>query len=124
MELVIGGYAQGKVGYVLKRYGLSQEDVTDTLDGTHRVVNRLDQIIREKYIHAENVKDIVLNYADQYPDTIFICNEVGCGLVPMEREQREIRDLTGQICCLLAERAVRVHRVICGIGSLLKGSIV
>ena len=49
-----------------------------------------------------------------------VTNEIGCGLVPVDAEEREWREASGRVNCLLAERASRVIRVVCGIGLVLK----
>ena len=46
---------------------------------------------------------------------------IGCGIVPMDPFQREVREQTGRVCTALAGKARRVHRVICGIGTVIKG---
>ena len=51
---------------------------------------------------------------------VVICNEVGCGLVPVQAEQREQRERAGRLCALLAARADRVVRMVCGIPLLIK----
>lgn len=48
------------------------------------------------------------------------CDEVGCGVVPMDKKQILYREAVGRSCCILAERAERVTRVICGIGVIIK----
>lgn len=50
-----------------------------------------------------------------------ICNEVGCGLVPVDPAEREARERTGRLCIQLAQKADRVVRVVCGVGTAIKG---
>ena len=49
--------------------------------------------------------------------------ELGGGLVPIERAEREKREAAGRLACLLAERANTVVRVCCGLGQVLKGEL-
>ena len=49
-----------------------------------------------------------------------ICNEVGCGLVPIQAEERQRREAVGRLCCQLAERAEAVYRISCGLAIRLK----
>ena len=51
---------------------------------------------------------------------MLICDEVGCGVTPLDRGEREWRELVGRICCELAEGAQAVYRVRCGLGERLK----
>ena len=55
------------------------------------------------------------------PDVVILCNEVGSGVVPMDREERAWRERVGRTCCALAEQAERVERLFCGIPTVLKG---
>ena len=54
------------------------------------------------------------------PNAIVTCDEVGCGVVPMDKEDRSWRERVGRTCCRLAERASAVYRVTCGLGVRLK----
>ena len=54
------------------------------------------------------------------PAVAVVCDEIGCGVVPVDAFERAWREETGRICCMLAERAARVDRVFCGIATCLK----
>ena len=56
----------------------------------------------------------------QEPDTIIVCNELGCGVVPMDAFDRAWRERTGRLTCALAAQAEAVYRVTCGIGTRIK----
>lgn len=53
-------------------------------------------------------------------DSVIICDEVGLGIVPADKEERIYRQAVGRLCCRLAERADSVERVFCGIGMRIK----
>lgn len=44
----------------------------------------------------------------------------GCGLVPIQAEERQRREAVGRLCCQLAERAEAVYRISCGLAIRLK----
>jgi adenosyl cobinamide kinase/adenosyl cobinamide phosphate guanylyltransferase len=111
MILIIGGAGQGKLNDVLERSGLTREQVSETLPTTKPIVYGLHQITRE---HPELT-------VDDLPDGILICDEIGCGVVPMSPEERDWRERTGRLCCAIAQRAQRVERIFCGIPMVLKG---
>ncbi len=54
---------------------------------------------------------------------VVIATEVGGGVVPTDRAEREARERAGRLNCLLAERADAVVRVFCGIPTLIKGEL-
>ena len=51
---------------------------------------------------------------------IIVCDELGCGVVPMDAFERAWRERTGRIGCELAKQAEAVYRVTCGIGTRIK----
>ena len=56
-------------------------------------------------------------------EKIVISTETGCGIVPVDKEERILREHIGRLNCLLAEKAETVVRVFCGIPVVLKGSL-
>lgn len=49
-----------------------------------------------------------------------VCREVGCGVVPMDRGDRDRREAVGRLCCDLAREAEAVYRLQCGLAMRLK----
>ncbi len=54
------------------------------------------------------------------PSVVIICNEVGCGIVPVDRTDRLYRETVGRCLCRLAEYSQVVERIVCGLGMRLK----
>ena len=69
----------------------------------------------------ENLDTLAGRLAEQYP--VVIATEVGGGVVPIDPAQRRARERAGRLACLLAQRAERVVRVVCGIPTVLKRSL-
>lgn len=138
MRLVIGGAYQGKLAYAKETYGIKKE--TDILDGEqcelvlpekvsilyhlHGYIKRMlaDGIHKEQEL--ADIHDLIYenlqNVMAHNPDVIFISDEIGYGIVPVEAFNRIYREEAGRICCKLAQQAVSVTRVICGIGTVIK----
>lgn len=57
---------------------------------------------------------------EKNPDIIICSTELGCGIVPIEEFDRNWREVTGRLCCMLAKEAKAVYRVNCGIGMQIK----
>lgn len=55
------------------------------------------------------------------PDVVIIANELGCGVVPMDAFDRNFRETEGRLLTRLAKKSTEVHRVVCGIGTVIKG---
>ena len=115
MKLIVGGLGQGMLAWALKEYHLTDADVARTPAEamTRPVLDNLEELLRDP--------DIVLAPILQHtPDIILICRELGCGVVPLDRGQRDWREHVGRVCCDLAAQADTVVRVCCGIGQVLK----
>ena len=130
MELYIGGFAQGKLGYVKAQCPSAKvfENLEDFMNagansncGT--ILNGLHLIIKQMLaggIKADEVERSIMPLAENSPDTAIICNEIGCGIVPLDKDERLYRELTGRILVKLASKADKVVRITCGIPQRIK----
>ena len=109
MRLIIGGRHQGKLDYALS-LGYTMADVATSPPTDKPILYGLQNLTRTNPDLTE--ADI--------PDCIVICDELGCGVVPLDPEERAWRERTGRLCCQLAKRASQVDRVFCGIATALK----
>ena len=57
---------------------------------------------------------------ERNPQVCILTNEVGYGVVPVEAFDRKYREMVGRVCEQLAARSEEVHRVVCGIGMVIK----
>lgn len=113
MILIVGGAGQGKLDYVLSRTGWGPEDVAHTPEEAES---------RPVFDGLEAWPELdVDRLLSANPGVVLICREVGCGVVPVEPEQRAWREAVGRLCCELARRAERVERIFCGLPMVLKG---
>ena len=115
MILVIGGYASGKRQYVKSQLGYKDTDISDGVIDEHPVVYNLQDIVSKAPGRADEL------FCELEEKQVVVCNEVGCGLVPVSAEERIAREVTGRLCVKLAQKAQRVVRMQCGIASVIKG---
>ncbi|MEG0090627.1 MAG: bifunctional adenosylcobinamide kinase/adenosylcobinamide-phosphate guanylyltransferase [Oscillospiraceae bacterium] len=121
MELILGGAYQGKCAYALALYNLTDSDVADArLDATKKIICSLHTYIYNQLKQGQNPRQEIEKFADENPSTVFICDEIGCGIVPIDPLEREYRDTVGRVCCMLAQKSSRVHRLVCGIPTVIK----
>lgn len=127
MELYIGGYAQGKLEYVLIKNGLESKNVADgafeeleVLGPEKKIINHFHEWFLLKLQQKEEPEKAIEQILSKRRDLIIISNEVGCGIVPMEEEQRQYRERLGRCLCDIAKKADRVERIICGLGQRIK----
>ena len=124
MRLVIGGYAQGKLNYVLRTYHLDEGQVVggEMPEGTDKTVvfNHLHSWVKERILAGGNPERELEAMVERWPDCILISDEIGNGIVPLEAGEREYRERLGRMLVELAKRADSVERVFCGIGQRIK----
>lgn len=56
----------------------------------------------------------------EHPDAVIVADEIGCGVVPIDRNDRAWREAAGRALCVLAQKSESVTRVVCGIGVRIK----
>ena len=131
MKLVIGGAFQGKTSYAKDTYHI-QEGWIDgrscgmeeifSCSGIHHFHEYAKRMMRDgSLLDLEHqAEDFAEKLFRRNPDIVIVSNELGCGVVPVDKEDRTWRELVGRLCTSLAARADEVVRVMCGIGMNLK----
>ena len=135
MKLVIGGYAQGKLRCVLQDIGPENARVwdgdlhreaegsaeekipeeTEDSGGKTTVINHFHLWVKDRLEQGGCPEEEIRPVLEKRPDCVIISDEIGNGIVPMERTEREYRERTGRILVELAARADEVERILCGI---------
>ena len=118
MILVIGGAGQGKLDALLRNTTYTKADVTCALGEDKPVLYGLHDAVRTALAAGMTQEQIG---AELMWHAAVICDEVGSGVVPVDRFEREWREVVGRICCEIAKEADAVVRVFCGIPMVLKG---
>lgn len=132
MQLIIGGYAQGKLAYALKQINGEPYRVFDgklpemeqskepAAQETIVILYHLHLWIREQILCGEKPEEKLTALIKREQRLIVISDEIGNGIVPVDAFEREYRERTGRILVELADQADEVVRVICGIGQKIK----
>ncbi len=133
MKLVIGGYAQGKLCYVLSKTGLQPDAVWDKVPTKEEleeknsinqdapvIVNHLHLWVRGRILEGGCPEEEVMDFLSVCENCVIISDEIGNGIVPVEPFEREYRERAGRLLVRLADRAEEVERVLCGIGQRIK----
>lgn len=131
MYLVVGGANQGKLAWARRQFDLADGEIADgarleltpgelpdladhrALCGLHLLLARFSGVDAAAF-------SAWLDALAARPGFVVLCDEVGAGLVPIERAEREHRELVGRSCCALAAQAEGVWRVFCGLPQRLK----
>lgn len=128
MILITGGSFQGKKAYAMDLFKIMEKELVDgatcPLDALYeaKAVAHFHEYLKRllEQDKAPEPSAFVEKLTEENPEVILISNELGYGVVPIERFDRIYREYTGRVCCEIAKRAVQVHRVVCGIGTVIK----
>lgn len=124
VKIITGGAYQGKLAYARRLYpGMSWTDGKSCgLDeiGTCSAVYAFHEFVKRWMEAGRSSAELTALLLEEKKERIIVCDEIGCGLVPVDAFEREYREETGRIMTALAERAERVDRVVCGIGTRIR----
>lgn len=110
MILVTGPFYSGKSAY-------AETLVQNSCAGLCRICRDAQNLAAD----CEDLPALARRLAEEYD--IVLVTEVGGGVVPVDAEQRRKREAAGRLSCLLADRAVCVVRIFCGLPLVLKGEL-
>ena len=126
MILIFGGYYQGKLAYALEKSSMTESDVYGCSEhdaitpSGQKIIYELDKwllaLVKEGLDTDKEVEKLIAKNSD----AIVICNDISCGIVPIDRELRKWRESVGKALTRLARESGEVIRVFCGIPTILK----
>lgn len=128
MVLITGGANHGKQNYAKEKY-TAVEFIDGAVCAEETILNCGGMFHFHKYIEnrmregkkLEDLLEMVEKIQKQNPDLILVTDEIGYGIVPVDPFFREYREVHGRVCTKIASYAKEVHRVMCGIGTVIKG---
>lgn len=126
--LVIGGACQGKTEWVQENFPDYKSVSPEMLLRENRegkmtsgvYINRFHMILKQWIQNGRDYQEAVA-LLRQNPSWLIVCDEIGNGIVPIEKDDREWRECTGRALCDLAKDADEVYRIHCGISVKIKG---
>ena len=125
MILVIGWANQGKTLYATEKFQVSRWIFGGDCDMeeifTAQGICHFEALVERMIKEEKDVKSFLEKLIKLNSDIIIVSNELGCGLVPVDAFLRRFREEHGRACTFLAAQAKEVHRVFCGIGTVIKG---
>lgn len=148
MKLILGGAYQGKLDFAFRlvekefseagtcKGGCRETACQDSLvaDGScdgedtafkRKILNNFHEYVRRFFLDAPDperkMEEFLNRMMSDNPDAVIVSNEVGCGIIPVEKKERLWRELCGDGCQMIADKANEVYRVVCGLPVQLKG---
>lgn len=116
MILIVGGEGSGKRNFA-QSLGYRAEDMADACLDTRPVIFHTERLI---FANPDTVDAL---YETLLTKQVIICDEVGSGVIPIDRTERLGREAVGRLCILLAQEADAVVRMVCGIPTVIKGEL-
>lgn len=119
MELIIGGAYQGKKAYARDKYKLDEREIftcgeDGAIDFSSRCICRLELYILACVTEGKTPERGFRS------DAVVLCDDISCGVVPMDARMREWREAVGRYVGGLSREAEHVTRLFCGLPQVLK----
>ena len=110
MILIVGGSYQGKTEYAREHFPEA------------RFFNQTHLFIKKRFEDGKKYEEILAELLETTSDGkwIIIADEIGSGVVPIDQDEINYRELVGRILIDIAKEASEVHRVVLGIGQRIK----
>nr|MCR5263880.1 cobalamin biosynthesis protein CobU [Clostridiales bacterium] len=116
MDLIIGGAYQGKLDYAKKAFGVSGDEIYTCSEDADinfslRCVDRIEEYTLWCVRNGADAVERFMTDKEKWKDSILICQDIFCGVVPMGADMRAWRDMTGKLCAYLSSEAESVTRM-------------
>ncbi|GAA0069360.1 hypothetical protein UT300003_08830 [Clostridium sardiniense] len=124
MILVFGGAYNGKLAYVKEKYNLCDKDIfycnSGNINLEKKVICGFHIFVRNMIIENKSPLEYIKNNMDKLKDKIIITDDIGLGIVPIEKVDRVWRDEHGKSIQYISSRSKKVIRIFLGIEKVLK----
>lgn len=124
MKLIIGGAYQGKRDFAIAAFHLEDADIAtctgEEIDFSAKCLDKLEEFTLACVRAGKEPADVFRANRELWKNSILICQDIFCGVVPMDAQLREWRQATGRLCQYLSREAEQVSRIFCGLEQRLK----
>lgn len=136
MVLITGGAWQGKLSFALElaegqcrdsgKNGDKNRDIADGSSDAYeaafqrKIIYGLHEYIRRLLKEDRSVEEFLTGIRNNNPHVLLVTNEIGCGIVPVDKEERRWREAAGRAAVWAAKDSEAVYRLVCGIPTRIK----
>ena len=124
MILIIGGAYQGKLDFAKESFHITDDEVYHCagteIDFSRRCICDIESFAYACTQAGIEPRDYFEAHRADWQDSILICRDIFCGVVPMGAENRAWRQAAGRLCQYLSGEAAQVSRIFCGLEQRLK----
>lgn len=124
MILVFGGAYNGKLSYVKEKYNISDEEIfycnSDFIDLDRKVICGFHIFVRNMILVNKDPLEYIKNNIEKLEGKIIITDDIGMGIIPIEKVDRIWRDTHGKCIQYISKKSKKVIRIFLGIEKVLK----
>ena len=124
MKLIIGGAYQGKRDFAISAFNLKETDIFtcsgENIDFSAPCIDKIEEFTFACVKAGKEPAELFRANREQWRNSVLICQDIFCGVVPLDDDLRQWRQVTGQLCQYLTKKASRVSRIFCGLEQRLK----
>ena len=125
MDLIIGGAYQGKTDFAKQKYSLEDEEIFNCTESGEisfcsKCINRISEFTLWCARNDIDAVNVFKEHRSEWKNSVLICDDIFCGVVPLGADMRAWRELTGRLCGYLSAEADAVFRLFCGLEQRIK----
>lgn len=127
MIVITGGAYQGKRQFAIDTLLVDEDSIytanskTETIELTkHSTIAGLEQWVLAALDRKEQPVELLSKLLPLQKGCVIICDDISCGVVPIDPLERQHREAVGRCMQLLTKEADEVYRVFCGLGTRIK----
>ena len=125
MQLIIGGAFQGKTDWAKAQFSLEGGQIFECSEEADACLSALCVTHLERFAlyclrQGLEPAEVLEQRAEAWKNSVLICDDISCGVVPLEAETRAWREACGRMLNALSRRADTVTRIFCGLPQRLK----
>ena len=125
MHLIIGGAFQGKTDWAKAQFSLEGGQIFECSEEADAClsapcVTHLERFALYCLRQGLEPAEVLEQRAEAWKNSVLICDDISCGVVPLEAETRAWREACGRMLKALSRRADTVTRIFCGLPQRLK----
>lgn len=123
--LIVGGAFQGKREYAKQAYGLKEGEILPWNEEREGFACIADLHLRVRACLEQGLtqQEVLEKLLPLCRGKLVLCDDISCGVVPLDAMERQWREVTGRLLCRLAQEADRVIRMQCGLPQAIKGEL-
>ena len=125
MNFIIGGAYQGKLNCARNTFAVRDSEIFTCTEengiefGAH-CIYKIEEFTLWCVRNGRDATEIFRENREKWENSVLICMDIFCGVVPLGADMRAWRDMTGRLCAYLSSEADSVTRMFCGLEQRLK----